>query len=112
MAWKKGQTGNPLGAQSRDKPFRDALRMEIAQAGPDLKALRRVAAALLDKAAEGDVLAIREIADRLDGKVSQESTVTMIRRRPEELSDDELTNIAVGSGDGAAETAETPQITH
>lgn len=111
MAFQKGKSGNPGGGWA-DKPFRDALRMEIAQAGPNLKALRRVAVALLDKAAEGDVAAIREIADRLDGKVAQESTVTMIRRRPEELSDDELTNIAVGSGEGDPETQEAPQVTH
>ena len=44
------QMANPRG-QLRDKPFRDALRMEIADAGEDHKALRRVARALL-KAAE------------------------------------------------------------
>lgn len=61
---------NPRG-QQRDKPFRDALRMEIAAAGEDHKALRRVARALIDKAADGDVPAIKEIADRLDGKPAQ-----------------------------------------
>lgn len=61
---------NPRG-QQRDKPFRDALRMEIAAAGEDHKALRAVSAALLTKAIEGDVQAIREIADRMDGKVAQ-----------------------------------------
>jgi len=59
---------NPRG-QQRDKPFRDALRMEIAAAGEDHKALRAVAVALLGKAMIGDVPAIKEIADRLDGKV-------------------------------------------
>ena len=61
---------NPRG-QQRDKPFRDALRMEIAAAGEDHKALRLVASALIAKASEGDVPAIKEIADRLDGKVAQ-----------------------------------------
>lgn len=61
---------NPRG-QQRDKPFRDALRMEIADAGEDRKRLRRVASALLAKAEEGDVQAIREVADRIDGKVPQ-----------------------------------------
>lgn len=61
---------NPRG-QQRDKPFRDALRMEIAAAGEDHKALRAVAVALMMKASSGDVPAIREIADRLDGKVPQ-----------------------------------------
>ena len=63
--------GRPPGAQNKDKPFRDALRIEIAAAGEDNKALRRIATALLDKAATGDVQAIKEVADRLDGKVPQ-----------------------------------------
>jgi hypothetical protein len=45
--------------------------MEIKTAGDDNKALRLVAQALIAKAAEGDVPAIKEIADRLDGKVPQ-----------------------------------------
>ena len=61
---------NPRG-QQRDKPFRDALRMEIADAGEDFKALRPIAAALIHKASEGDIPAIKELADRLDGKVPQ-----------------------------------------
>ncbi len=61
---------NPRG-QQRDKPFRDALRMEIADAGGDFKRLRRIAVALLEKAESGDVQAIKEIGDRLDGKVAQ-----------------------------------------
>lgn len=63
--------GRPPGSQNKDKPFRDALRMEIAAAGEDHKALRMIAMALLSKAATGDVQAIKEVADRLDGKVPQ-----------------------------------------
>ncbi len=70
MPFKKGQSGNP-GGQWAERPFREALRMEIAQAGADHKALRRVASALLKKAEEGDIQAIRELADRLDGKPAQ-----------------------------------------
>lgn len=55
----------------QDKPFRDALRMEIADAGVNHRKLRRIARALLDKAGKGDVQAIREVADRIDGKVPQ-----------------------------------------
>ncbi len=59
--------------QQRDKPFRDALRLEIAAAqdADDLRSLRRIAKAFLTKCAEGDVPAIKELADRLDGKVPQ-----------------------------------------
>ena len=57
--------------QQRDKPFRDALRMQIADADGDMKRLRKIADALLAKGDAGDVAAIKEIADRLDGKVAQ-----------------------------------------
>jgi len=61
---------NPRG-QQRDKPFRDALRMELAAAGTDHKALRSISRALIGKAAEGDVQAAKEIRDTLDGKPAQ-----------------------------------------
>jgi hypothetical protein len=67
------QMANPTSrGQQRDKPFRDALRMEIAAAqdADDKRSLRRIARALLDKAADGDVQALREVADRMDGKVA------------------------------------------
>lgn len=73
MAWKKGESGNP-GGRRKDKPFFDALRMEAAAAerGDPCEALpgslRWNARQLLEK---GDVQAIKEIADRLDGKVAQ-----------------------------------------
>ena len=70
--FKPGQSGNPAG-RVREKPFRDALLLAIKEATADndrLK-LRAVAEALVDKALEGDVAAIKEVADRLDGKVPQ-----------------------------------------
>jgi hypothetical protein len=45
--------------------------MEIKAAGDDHKALRKIAAALLAKAANGDVPAINSLADRTDGKVAK-----------------------------------------
>jgi hypothetical protein len=47
----------------------DALRLEINR--KDADKLRRVARALIDKAMDGDVSAIKEVADRLDGRVPQ-----------------------------------------
>ena len=63
--------GNANSGSWSKKPFRDALNMEIAAAGADHKALRKVAAALIAKAIEGDMQAIKELADRMDGKVAQ-----------------------------------------
>ena len=66
----------PLGSQNKDKPFREALRMELAAAGDSLKELRQIARAHSDMAKGGDMAAIKELADRLDGKPAQEATIT------------------------------------
>jgi hypothetical protein len=49
--------------------WRDAVRRAVL--ADDGRRLRMIADALLDKAAEGDVSAIRELGDRLDGKPAQ-----------------------------------------
>ena len=65
--------GRPKGSRNKHscKPFRDALRIELAAAGEDQKALRDVAKKLLKKAKGGDMAAIKEVADRIDGKTAQ-----------------------------------------
>ena len=66
---------NPRG-QQRDKPFRDALRMEakLAEDGTETPApkgsLRWIARQLLNRAGE-ETAAAREVGDRLDGKPAQ-----------------------------------------
>lgn len=61
----------PKGNQNaaKGKLWNDALRKAIAQ--DDHKRLRRAAETLLDKASEGEPWAIKELADRLDGKAFQ-----------------------------------------
>jgi hypothetical protein len=92
----------------KDKPYREALRMEIA-AAEDFKDLRSIARAHLEKARSGDIAAIKELADRLDGKPAQESTVSINDVR-DNMTDAELrTFIAsaiagtLSGGNGAAE---------
>jgi hypothetical protein len=83
--------GRPIGSVNKEKPFNDALR--IALRGDPLR-LRRIAEKLAEKAEEGDLAAIRELADRLDGKPAQ-----VIDRRDaaiEELSDAQLHLVATG----------------
>lgn len=75
MAWAKGQSGNPKG-RAAEKPFADALRIEIKAAGEDHQKLRSIARALLEKAESGDMQAINCLADRLDGKPHQALDVT------------------------------------
>ena len=68
MPFKPGQSGNPEGSQPR-KIWIAALNRAIAQ--DDGKRLRRAAEKLLNLAADGDVAALKELGDRLDGKPAQ-----------------------------------------
>jgi hypothetical protein len=73
MAFESGKSGNP-GGRPKTKPFKDALMIEALAAEREEQclapkgSLRSNARQLLN---QGDVQSIREIADRLDGKVPQ-----------------------------------------
>lgn len=72
MPFEPGVSGNPAGRPKAEKTFAAMLRIAIKEAQDEGRdKLRAVADALVKKAVEGDVPAIREIADRLDGKVPQ-----------------------------------------
>lgn len=84
MTFVKGKSGNPIGraAETSAKPFGEALRMEIAAAGADHRALRKIARNLITLAQKADATglsAAMAIADRLDGKPTQESIVNVKR---------------------------------
>lgn len=66
--WKPGESGNPKGLPKGTKWLKTRLRELLEHGGLGDKVLE----ALIKKAQKGDVLAIREILDRIDGKVSQE----------------------------------------
>jgi hypothetical protein len=68
MPFKPGQSGNPEGKQP-GKIWIAALNRSIAQ--DDGKRLRAAAEKLLDLAAEGNVPALKELGDRLDGRAAQ-----------------------------------------
>jgi hypothetical protein len=61
------------GRPPKEKSFANMLNIAIKEAveGTDITKLRAVADALVTKAIAGDVVAIKEVADRLDGKVPQ-----------------------------------------
>lgn len=61
------------GRPPKEKSFANMLNIAIKEAveGSDKTKLRAVADALVDKAMAGDVQAIKEVADRIDGKVPQ-----------------------------------------
>ena len=76
MTFVKGNNANPLGRGAGKGEFTRALMQvlyELADAKQrplgDYKKIDRVVHALVDKALEGDVPAIREIAERIEGRV-------------------------------------------
>lgn len=66
------QPGNKLGGKRSAKEFRDALRICLTEYDGGEQKLRKVANALVNEAMSGNVNAIREIADRLDGRSDQQ----------------------------------------
>ena len=64
------RTGRPVGAINKDRPFRAALVRALGIADNNPEKLD-AAEALIAKAKTGDVAALREVSDRLDGKVAQ-----------------------------------------
>ena len=110
MPWKPGESGNPRGRSVGEKLFADQVRMVVHEDDPVLgkRKLRCLAEKLYTAAMAGEGWALCQIADRLDGKPAQESTITVNRTRAEDLSDDELADIATGRGEGTANTPLDP----
>jgi hypothetical protein len=72
MSFQKGISGNP-GGKKKGRPWRDAIERALKRriAENDLQGIDKLADALIDKGIAGDVIAIREIGDRLEGKPAQ-----------------------------------------
>jgi len=64
-----GTIGNKNSSKN-NRLWADTIRRAVVQS--DAERLRRIAEALLDKAEEGDMAAIKEMGDRLDGKAQQQ----------------------------------------
>jgi hypothetical protein len=84
--------GNANSGRRQEKPFRDALRLELARVqDDDQRGLRKIARSLIEAAETGDLGAIKELADRVDGKVPQavvgdeESPINVIHRIEREI---------------------------
>jgi hypothetical protein len=103
--------GRPIGSTNREKPFRDTLRVALLSGGG--RRLRIIAEKLVEKAEQGDLQAIQQIGDRLDGKPSQaieradipleamtdQQLMAIIRGGPYERVDDKTTNWPAAGGE-------------
>ena len=69
MSFQPGQSGNP-GGGVREKRFYSTLNRAIAQ--EDGRRLRNAVEKLLDLASEGVPWAVQMLADRMDGKPTQQ----------------------------------------
>ena len=67
----------PPRGQQRDKPYREALRMELAAAGDNMKKT----ALHIARCEAGDMQAIKDLADRLDGRPAQNPRAQRPRQR-------------------------------
>ena len=70
MTFVPGQSGNP-GGKHGEKLFRNALLAALKRVDGDAERIQRVADRLVENALRGETAAIREIADRIDGRVPQ-----------------------------------------
>jgi GH15 family glucan-1,4-alpha-glucosidase len=73
MPFPKGVSGNPEGRR-KNRPWRDALNRAVQRATTgkvDYVALDALADALVAAGLAGEVNALKEIGDRIDGKVPQ-----------------------------------------
>lgn len=107
-----GIRGAPKGNRNaaKSKPWEQALKLALSRAGGDIqKGLSTIADHVVKAAQGGDMSAISELANRLDGKPAQSIDVTgdLTVRDAAELSDAELAVIASGSSAGVAEATDS-----
>lgn len=105
------QKGNKLATKNRiwTEAIKRAIRHEFG--GQEWEqALRDAALPLVRAARKGDLVALKEIGDRLEGKPHQTSEVTVNKvTNLEELPTHELERIALGSREGIVEETSGPE---
>tara|TARA_R110000868_G_scaffold400953_1_gene675747 strand:+ start:38 stop:310 length:273 start_codon:yes stop_codon:yes gene_type:complete len=72
VTFAPGQSGNPAGRPKRAKLWSEAIQRAIKRRETtDPQALEKLADKLLNQVDAGDVPAMKELGDRLEGKVAQ-----------------------------------------
>ena len=80
-AWVKGQSGNPGGRSRLEKPWTEALKRALEKIDKDdtgkrTRKMDKMARAAVEAAIAGDISAMREIGDRIEGKPAQATVVS------------------------------------
>jgi hypothetical protein len=99
--WKPGQSGNPAG-RPKSITLSEAYRKQLAkidEADPLKRSFAEVLAEqMIVKAKTGDVTALKELADRTEGKARQTITLTSERREQIEQAIDRMVERAASDG--------------
>jgi hypothetical protein len=69
MPFEAGAVSNPTGKNG--KQFKAAVRLAVNRTDGDKTKLAQIAEKLVEMAVAGDMQAIKEVADRTDGKATQ-----------------------------------------
>jgi len=75
---KKSNIGNTYSNKENRMPT-ERLRMELSQ---NPEKMKKIVVALVDKAIDGDLSAIKEVFDRVDGKVVNQINAEISDNRP------------------------------
>ena len=75
---KKSNIGNTYSNKEKRMP-NERLRMELSQ---NPEKIKKIVIALIDKAIDGDLSAIKEVFDRVDGKVVNQVNAEISDNRP------------------------------
>ena len=113
MTFKPGNKYQLLGR--KDKPVRDALIMVLKEAGEDMPELRAIMRKTKELALKGESWAIREVWDRLDGRVPTEAKIELgpLEHMTDEQLRDTLTSIEayIATGIGSEDASATSDST-
>ena len=79
--WAVRNMGRPVGSINRERPFADAPRLALRSGNPHRP--RGIAERLIQKAEQGDLQAIKEVADRMDGLAAMVALISSILCAPQ-----------------------------
>ena len=100
-AFRKGRSGNPAG-RPKSMTLSEAYRRELAKADPDDPQGRThaevLAGRMMARAKTGDVQALKELADRVEGRPKQTVALTSDRRELIERAVERMVERAASDG--------------